>query len=218
MSAFGPGSGDIKVGRRDSPTRSTGSRCGNRYEIGASVCAPHHEKVRWDEDSPGGLQGGGDTLRGRGGGQRRVWGVFQAEGWRATAAPFWFGVSAKSCESRAANTQGPAWGPAGKVSLARGRLVGILLRDLGLLGRGGVAPSAVLFPTPHPPAFLQACGPHSWHACQCSSAVGFVIPTCLFCSARSFPRASKLERSLAICLGQSPIPRHLLLPSSESIP
>lgn len=55
--AIGAGSGDIEVGRCASPVRSSGPRCGNRYEIGASVSAhpAHHEKVSWGEDGPGGL-------------------------------------------------------------------------------------------------------------------------------------------------------------------
>lgn len=109
------------------------------------------------------------------------------------------------------------FGEVQEVGLARER-PGLPTEGFGLYsGNGSVSSNlgSLLYPTP--PSPLQARGPTN-DVCQCSSSVGFIITTCLFCSARSFPRASKLERSLEICLGQSPIPRHLLLPSSESIP
>lgn len=51
---------------------------------------------------------------------------------------------------------------------------------------------------------LAACGFHHRHLPPVLSQ----IPPC----------ASTLERSLEICLGHSPVPRHLLLPSSECLP
>lgn len=53
------------------------------------------------------------------------------------------------------------------------------------------------------PLFLS-CGFHHHH-----------LPPVL---SQILPCASKLECSLEICLGHSPIPRHLLLPSSECLP
>lgn len=53
------------------------------------------------------------------------------------------------------------------------------------------------------PLFLN-CGFHHHH-----------LPLVL---SQILPCASKLECSLEICLGHSPIPRHLLLPSSECLP
>lgn len=64
---------------------------------------------------------------------------------------------------------------------------GLPTERLGLYsGNGGVSSNlgSLLYPTP--PFPLQAHGPHQCHACQCSSTVGFIIATCLFCSARSF--------------------------------
>lgn len=100
----------------------------------------------------------------------------------------------------------------------KGEVGGILLRDLALTLQWWYGSPLRSSSLPHTPSVFPSTCPHSWRACQCSSTVGFIILTCLFCSARSFPRASMLEHSLEICLGHSPIPRHLLLPGPESIP
>lgn len=70
VSAIGPGSGDITVGRCGSPLRSFGSKCGNKYGTGESsigvvlllALSPiPHEKLGWGRGSQGRLPRGCDT-------------------------------------------------------------------------------------------------------------------------------------------------------------
>lgn len=100
------------------------------------------------------------------------------------------------------------------LSKRRAQGVPLWASDSARKQRECVAPLPELFFTPQPhrehmapvaplPLFLN-CGFHHHH-----------LPLVL---SQILPCASKLECSLEICLGHSPIPRHLLLPSSECLP
>lgn len=105
-----------------------------------------------------------------------------------------------------------------EASLARGRPQGDPLRDLESILEGEWVPHpGVLLPAPTPNLF-----PSTWPPLVALLPMflnsEFYHRNLPFCSANSFPRASKREHSLKICLGRSPVPRHLLLPGSENIP
>ena len=124
-----------------------------------------------------------------------------------------FGISATNCELKT----GMLFGEVREVNLGRERPRDPTWGTWILLQKWRCEPPTlgVLVPAPDPQCLCKhvACTrgtlanvPQQWISSS---------KPCLFCSARSSPRASRLERSLEVCLGQSPIPRHLLLPSSE---